>query len=265
MTQELDQLFGRLWDQYSELNPKAPRIHQLFEDRGDTVLNDHVAFRTFNDNRLGIERIAKPFLDLGYTPQDTYQFEEKKLFARYYAHEDPRQPKVFISELLLGDFSTSLQETVDGLISQLSEDERNDPHLLTRGRLWTVDGKTYETLAEESEYAAWMAAFGFCANHFTVSVNDLDSIEDIGELAELVAAAGYEMNTSGGVIKGSPDVLLEQCSTRATRIEVPFSDGPKEIPSCYYEFAKRYLGADGTLYQGFVAASADKIFESTDR
>lgn len=265
MTDSLDTLFGRLWDQYAKLNPEAPRIQKLFTDRGDTVINDHVAFRTFNDSRLGIDRIAKPFLDLGYTPQDTYNFEEKKLFARYYAHEDPAQPKVFISELLLEEFSSDLRETVDRLISQLSEGERNDPYLLTSGRLWTVDGKTYDALAEESEYAAWMAAFGFCANHFTVYVNALESIEDIRDLAALVEGAGYEMNTSGGLIKGSPDVLLEQCSTKATRIEVPFSDGPKEIPSCYYEFAKRYPGADGELYQGFVAASADKIFESTDR
>jgi hypothetical protein len=38
-----------------------------------------------------------------------------------------------------------------------------------------------------------------------------------------------------------------------------------EIPTCYYEFARRYPLADGRLYQGFVAASADRIFESTHR
>lgn len=46
--------------------------------------------------------------------------------------------------------------------------------------------------------------------------------------------------------------------------EVNFSDGKKQIPSCYYEFAKRYKDSDGKLYQGFVAKSADKIFESTN-
>ncbi len=38
-----------------------------------------------------------------------------------------------------------------------------------------------------------------------------------------------------------------------------------QVPSCYYEFAKRYKDAKGKLYQGFVAASADKIFESTNK
>jgi len=37
----------------------------------------------------------------------------------------------------------------------------------------------------------------------------------------------------------------------------------RDVPTCYYEFAKRYPGPDGKLFPGFVAASADKIFEST--
>jgi hypothetical protein len=36
-----------------------------------------------------------------------------------------------------------------------------------------------------------------------------------------------------------------------------------EVPSCYYEFARRYRQSDGRLYPGFVAASANDIFEST--
>ena len=61
------------------------------------------------------------------------------------------------------------------------------------------------------------------------------------------------------------DVLLEQGSTLADRAEFTFAGGQvEEIPTCYYEFAKRYRTSDGRLYQGFVAASADKIFESTN-
>ena len=71
------------------------------------------------------------------------------------------------------------------------------------------------------------------------------------------------MNTSGGEVKGSKEVCLEQSSTLANTIEVEFKDGKLNIPACYYEFAKRYALKDGNLYKGFVAASADKIFEST--
>jgi len=37
------------------------------------------------------------------------------------------------------------------------------------------------------------------------------------------------------------------------------------VPSCYYEFAKRYADKSGEIYQGFVTTSADKIFESTNK
>ena len=47
-------------------------------------------------------------------------------------------------------------------------------------------------------------------------------------------------------------------------LPVKFKEGTFEIPSCYYEFARRYPDHDGNLYSGFIAKSADKIFESTD-
>ena len=53
-------------------------------------------------------------------------------------------------------------------------------------------------------------------------------------------------------------------SKNASSVEVKFTEGVYNIPGCYYEFAKRYPDSSGQLYQGFVAASADKIFESTD-
>jgi len=47
-------------------------------------------------------------------------------------------------------------------------------------------------------------------------------------------------------------------------VDVEFQEGKFSVPSCYYEFAKRYNGADGKLFSGFIAGSADRIFESTD-
>ena len=53
-------------------------------------------------------------------------------------------------------------------------------------------------------------------------------------------------------------------STRAEQIVVDLAGESVKLPSCYYEFAKRYALPSGELFQGFVPASADKIFESTD-
>ena len=76
--------------------------------------------------------------------------------------------------------------------------------------------------------------------------------------------ADYRLNMSGGEIKGSEEVLLKQSSTMADTAIATFSDGELEIPSCFYEFAERFNMANGNEYTGFVAASADKIFESTN-
>jgi hypothetical protein len=109
-----------------------------------------------------------------------------------------------------------------------------------------------------------MAAIGYRPNHFTVFINNLKTYSDIHKLNDFLKSKGFELNSSGGEVKGTPHVFLEQSSTLANRIEVEFTDGKKEIPSCYFEFAKRYPLASGELYQGFVAKSADKIFESTN-
>ena len=75
---------------------------------------------------------------------------------------------------------------------------------------------------------------------------------------------GINLNAAGGEIKGNQAEFLEQSSTLANKIKVGFVEGEFEIPSCYYEFAKRYKMPNGELFQGFVATSANKIFESTD-
>ena len=258
----METLLQGLWDQYAAINPQAARIHALLSERGETVVNDHIAFRTFADARVSIEELAVPFLDAGYQFRGEYDFEAKKLYARHFEHDDPSLPRVFISQLLTDQFSESLQRTVAGLIEQL-EVPTAQP-MCSSGCNWKCDFATYQELQAESEYAAWMAAHGFCANHFTVSVNHLSTIESLEELNELLLAEGFALNDQGGAIKGSPDVYLEQSSTIASRVKVSFDDGEHEIPGCYYEFARRYPLPDGTLFGGFVAKSADKIFESTD-
>jgi len=122
----------------------------------------------------------------------------------------------------------------------------------------------YLAALEESEYAAWLLVIGLRANHFTVSVDLLKTTNDIRDVLQFVQEAGYQINEAGGRVKGTPQSLLEQGSTMADKIEIEFSDGEKQhVPSCFYEFAKRHRNEQGELYQGFIAANADKIFEST--
>src|SRR6185312_9849494 len=104
----------------------------------------------------------------------------------------------------------------------------------------------------------------FRVNHFTVAVNGLTTFPDLESLNAFLVDHGFALNQAGGAIKGTPAQLLEQSSTLADSIVVDLAGEAVRIPSCYYEFARRYARPDGELFQGFVPASADKIFESTD-
>ena len=99
---------------------------------------------------------------------------------------------------------------------------------------------------------------------FTVSVNALKEYDTVEKVNTFLKSNGFVMNDTNGEIQGTPVDLLEQSSIKAGIIRVPFEEGDFDIPACYYEFALRYPDQDGKLYSGFVAKSADKIFESTN-
>lgn len=263
MTTQVTQLFNHIWQQYLEVTPSADKVHQLLGS-GNDVINDHVAYRTFNIEKVNLEKLAAHLIKLGYKECGEYHFEAKKLYAKHFEHADSTQPKVFISELLVEEFSPEVQTIIHKLVDQLPTEAVTADNFLYSGKQWDVSFEDYKTLLAESEYAAWMAAWGYRANHFTVSINHLENHETIESVNEAVKAGGFALNSVGGEIKGDKAVKLEQSSTMADKAPVAFSDKTVEIPSCFYEFAKRYPLANGELYTGFVAASADKIFESTN-
>jgi hypothetical protein len=178
---------------------------------------------------------------------------------------NPEAPRVFISELLLEQFSEDLQNIVSKKLNEVPPRLFKDKELIMKGSVFNpVSFKTYERLRSESEYAAWLYVYGFRANHFTVSVNYLEQFESLEEVNGFLKDEGFLLNSSGGEIKGMPDELLEQSSTLADQVDVRFEDGTHRIPKCYYEFARRYPDNAGKVFSGFISKSADKIFESTD-
>lgn len=265
MHTNVNTLFENLWQNYLAVTPSAVKVHELLgSTQKDDILNDHIALRTFNHEKIGLEKLAAHFLAIGYKECGEYHFEAKKLYAKHYEHPDTTQPKVFISELLVEKCSDELQEIVNQMVDSIDENAVTADNFLYSGTHWQVTSDTYKKLLAESEYAAWMSAWGYRANHFTVSINELAQFDDIEVVNKALKEAGFALNTAGGEVKGSPEVLLEQSSTLADDFNVEFSDTTMSVPSCFYEFALRYNKPDGELYTGFVAASADKIFESTN-
>ena len=261
----VERFFDELWADYTQLAPQAQVIQELFARDNSQVINDHVAFRTFAGSPLELDRLEPLILSLGYTVQGQYRFEQKKLRARSYQHADSQIPKIFLSELLVDQLSTATQAILRPYISQISETDL-DQTIFYSGRAWSMPSwQDYRALLSESEYAAWLIAIGLRANHFTISVNHLDSYQSLEQVVAAVKAAGFAVNTVGGEIKGSADVFLQQASTLADQQQFEFAGGDKHsISTCFYEFALRYPQSDGELFQGFVEGNADKIFDSTN-
>jgi hypothetical protein len=134
----------------------------------------------------------------------------------------------------------------------------------------------YSELASTNEYAAWAIYNRYYLNHFTISVHNLkDGYNTIESFNNFLEKNGFVLNDASGKIKKSPDGGLLQSSTVAHMIEAIFAEGDTHlIPGSYVEFAERrvlpryqHLTANEIRRQhrreGFEAANADKIFEST--
>jgi hypothetical protein len=261
-----DEIFNRLWNGYIAQNPEAKNIYDSFTAEGEIVENDHIAFRTLFNSRINIDVLARPFLEAGYEQKGYYIFEEKHLTAKHYEHKSlPNAPRVFISQLMTDHFSPELRSIMQDCAARVPDELAFGNDLIFAGNVWGPPSyETYELLRNESEYAAWLYVYGFVTNHFTVSINSLKKLDTILKVNQFLKDKGFLLNSSGGEVKGTPEELLEQSSTRAGVLPIEFAEGTFEIPSCYYEFAIRYPDTDGKLYPGFIAKSADKIFESTD-
>lgn len=261
---DTDTFFEQLWQDYIAITPQARAIQQLLLQTNSRVINDHVAFRTFADTPIDRQSLQPLIIAMGYRLQDNYSFDDKHLQASSYIHTEQTVPKIFLSELERDKLSTAAQTTLSRYCEQIPRLELT-PAVFWSGRHWAMPVlDDYLSLQAESDYAAWLLVAGLRANHFTVSINQLVSTQSLAELLRRVEHAGFAINDSGGRIKGGPDCLLEQGATMADTLEVVFANGEKRrVATGFYEFARRYPDASGALYQGFIPANADKIFEST--
>lgn len=304
ITQARREVFKKLWTHYFELVPIAPRLIEDFKKRGDEWIEDHVAYRTLPGEHTGAHVLQGVFEALGYKRMDDYFFEEKQLKAFWMCppdidgHSRDASAKIFISELIATKFSPEFQEIIRRFTQQVSASPLTHIHslaaaakkgdstaatrlvdecvgLLTSLPAWNrASIKDYEVLRQESEYAGWTALFGNQINHFTVSVHLMKTFKDIHPLVKFLDEdLKVSLNKAGGtIVKGTPDLLLEQISTKAADLVYNFQEGVDRVPYGFVEFAFRHIlnnkindGAWSSYYQGFVTSNADKIFESTSR
>lgn len=289
-----EEFLAGLMRRYRERVPDVESIVNAMMAQGmigcaDDIENDHIAFRTMGVEQLGIASLEKIFLAHGFEKRDSYHFEKKKLDAFWYAPPVDRLPRIFISELRVGDLSKESQEIIRSYTDEVESDpvdalDLNDGQAIDaflHQALWrTPTLADYKQLAAESEYAAWVIYNRYYLNHFTVSVNNLPAPHNtVAQFNEFLETSGFRLNDSGGKAKTSKDGLLIQSSTVAGMVDAEFDDGSggtvtQSIAGSYVEFAQRMPlpeFADKAPHEiqrqhrrdGFATGNADRIFEST--
>ncbi|KAG0626980.1 hypothetical protein M758_2G165500 [Ceratodon purpureus] len=274
---------------YLMKNPTAVAALDLIRKHdGGPVCYDHFAFRTFGVDGCGIDAMSQVFLDLGYKVRDELRFPAKKLRALWFSppdhlldmegsEADGPLPRIFISEIIVSELSREAQEIIKRYTSRSGSISKYAATASVLNSLtWpTPHLSDYQTLAKESEYAAWTLVNGYALNHTTVSVHRLGSLRNIEKLNDFLQENGIKLNSEGGILKVSPDGGLQQSSSVADTVTFTFAGGEVEqVPASYIEFAERLvLPIHGDLHadqihewhrrDGFEVGNADKIFEST--
>lgn len=286
----VDKVLDGLMSRYKDRVPDVPvvinaMIREGLINSADDIENDHIAFRTLGVPFLGIKSFEKIFLHYGYQKRDYYFFKEKKLDAYWYAPPKPKHPRIFVSELKVGELSERAQAIIKSYTDDITADPVDSLDLddavavdnFLHSPLWrTPTLEDYTALATESEYAAWVIYNRYYLNHFTVSVHSLpEDYNTVAAFNVFLEKQGLVLNNAGGTIKISPDGGLLQSSTVAKMVEATFAGGEKKlIPGSYVEFAERRVLPEFKdlpaaeikrqhRREGFEAGNADKIFEST--
>jgi hypothetical protein len=291
----LDTVLNGLLDRYKAHVPDVDAIVGAMVADGiirqpSDIENDHIAFRTLGVPHLGIASLERVFLHCGYAPRDWFDFPAKKVTARWYSPPEERHPRIFISQLRVLELSADAQAIIHRYTDRIVSDPVDGLDLddgeavvgFLHEPLWpSPTWAEYERLQSESEFAAWVIYNRYYLNHFTVSVHSLpEPYDGLDRFNAFLENRRFTLNNAGGTIKTSADGKLLQSSTVAAMVDASFSDGKggveiHRIPGSYVEFAeRRVLDEFANLPRGqvrrehrrdgFEAASADKIFESTD-
>jgi hypothetical protein len=244
------ELLDVLWRDYISATPQAERIRQLLTQRGEILCNDQIALRTYDVPGLGMAVLARLFEALGWRVRERYRLRDRHLRASYWQHDDAALPKVVVSELVVEELSPDAQAVIGALVRDVPvhADERAAPWTWRPRRITQAE---YRALHAESEYAAWVAAFGPSVHHFTVDLDSLSTFPDLEALAAFLIEHGFRLDDAGGAIKGSRAARLQRLSTRPDAVTVELADARLRIPSGHYEFARRYRLPSGELFHGF--------------
>lgn len=288
-----EKLNSKLWQYYKSMYLDAKVLPII-----DGFILDHLAIIELPSEYSGINYLRKIFSKLGYTQRGEGYLEEKSNDFIWMAANDceKKTPEQSLPQLVLADFrlpnlSPLVQEIVQGctnIITPINFAEIDElqqsiasgdidaidtmvqmlfEHLTQRA--WSAPTlEEYDIVRQENELLAWVLAFGRMINHYGISLHNKSTYPNFRNfIADITKTKHVKLNHVGGIIKGSPKIMIEQAATQGVDVCVPFKDGTLQLPGAFIEFVWRHpLKANPILwkdyYTGFIPANADNIIES---
>lgn len=292
------ELWEHLWRQYLERVSYAKTYAQLVDEKGGKVVNDHIAFRTFNthtgEQPEGIRAIKHIIEVLEYKPVEKYIFKKKKLTAIHFEHPDELFPKIFVSQLEVDQLPVWAQNIVHKTVKDtpylLSDEALKLLQLLKSEKVLNMEASRFLVndlvnyfrrpwgipfkddilkINDVSQYAAWTLLHGNSVNHFTALINfqEVSEWPDLETTCEGLKKAGVPMKET---IEGEKGSKLQQSATQAVKeaVEVKTDEGIERVnwTYAYYELARRdFVEEDGRikLFSGFLGEQATHLFDMT--
>ena len=259
----LKKLLDGLWKDYIKRVHHARKYQELILERGGNVINDHIAFRSFKteipNQETGIIPFVKIFEAFQYQVKASYKFQKKKLNAIHLEHEDKNLPKIFVSEILVDEFSNEFKDKIHANIASCKEILTHDIHNMLNNIIHgnDLDEKKIKILLKElsrffsrpwaeprrddifkinsfSQYAAWLLLHGNSVNHFTAFINfqNVKELPDIETTLALLDANNVPLKLEIEGVKGSKlrqsstEAVIEKCKVRNAAgelVEIPWS------------------------------------------
>jgi hypothetical protein len=292
-------LINGLWKQYIERVPYAKKYVGLVNERGGKVVIDHIAFRTFNahtgEQPEGIRAIRHILNFLEYKPVSKYSFPKKKLNAVHFEHPDEMFPKIFVSQLEVGELPGWAQQIINKTIHNtsylLSDKSLELLRIVEENGILPLEAAEYLVddlvnyfrrpwniplkddllkINDVSQYGAWVLLHGNSVNHFAASVNcqEVKEWPDLEASCKALAIAGVPMKDD---IEGAPGSKLRQSATLAVKEEVK-AKGETGFEKMIWTYAylelvqRNYIEVNGTqkLFNGFLGEQATHFFDLTE-
>lgn len=292
-------LIGKLWEQYLANVPFAKKYADLVTEKGGGIAIDHIAFRTFNahtgEQPEGIKAIRHILNFLEYKTAAKYNFPKKKLKAVHFEHPDASFPKIFVSQLEVGELPEWAQQMINesihntsylisdkgiellgileeyGTLPSEASDYLVDDLVQYFRRPWNIPLKeNVLKINDISQYGAWVLLHGNSVNHFAAFINQQNVKEwpDLEITCKALESVGIPMKDK---IEGAPGSKLRQSATLAIKEEVRVKgeSGFEKLiwTNAYFELVERnYTDENGEpkLFNGFLGEQTSHFFDLTE-